>query len=63
MTLGHATVTVASNGTRTVNVSLNATGQRLLNQHHKLAVKLSISSAGRVLSTKVLTFKAAGKHK
>jgi hypothetical protein len=62
MALGHVTVTIASNGTRTVSLSLNATGKRLLHQHHKLAVRLTISSMGRTLGSKVLTFKLSVKR-
>ena len=62
VTLGHETVTVASNGTSTARLTLNPLGKRLLNQHHRLATKLSIALGGRTLTTKVVTFKAATKR-
>jgi hypothetical protein len=61
--LGSATVTLQAGSTRTVKVSLNGTGRRLLSQLHTLKAKLLVSQllAGahrQTLSSQTVTFKA-----
>ena len=63
VTVGHTTATIAANGKRTVKLTLNTGGKRLLSQRHTLAVKLTVSVKNRTLTTRVLHFKAPRKRK
>ena len=65
--LGNTTVTLAANQRRTVRVSLNATGKRLLSTRRSLKVKLTITRTvdhkAKVVSVKTVAFKAKPNHK
>jgi hypothetical protein len=62
VTVGHTAATVAANGKRTVQLTLNAAGKRLLTQRHTLAVKLTVAVKNRVLTSRVLHFKVPRKR-
>jgi hypothetical protein len=62
--LGTTTVKLAAGKKKTVRVSLNGTGKRLLKSHHKLSVKLTASQKGGAKSTFTVKFTAKkGKRK
>ena len=56
--LGTATVILSAGQTKTVVVTLNATGRRLLAKHHTLKVKLAITESGKAISSTTVAFKA-----
>jgi hypothetical protein len=63
--VGSASVTLAAGQSKTIQVKLNAAGQRLVKSRHKLSVKLTVdqSKSGRavVISSQTVTFKAPSK--
>ncbi len=62
--LGKTTVKLAAGKTKTVSVSLNATGKRLLKSRHTLSVELTASQKTGVKSTFTVKFTAKkGKRK
>jgi hypothetical protein len=61
--LGSATVTLTAGQTKTVSVSLNATGRRLLKSRHKLSVKLAASQTGGTTSAFTVKFTAKKKKR
>jgi len=62
--LGNATLTLSAGQTKTVQLSLNGTGKRLLSEYHALKVKLAVTEPGKTVSAKTITFKAKPKkHK
>jgi parallel beta-helix repeat protein len=63
--VGREKVTLKAGKRKLVRVSLNATGRRLLAQHHRLSVKLTITQKGRArkLPSRTIVFKAGTKHK
>jgi hypothetical protein len=66
--LGKARVTLAAGQKKTVKVSLNGTGKRLLAKHKRLKTKLKVTSktAGgktKTVANKTVTFKKATKKK
>jgi len=65
--VGAATVTLRAGESRTVRISLNSTGKRLLAKRHKLKVRLRITqtlASGRstTIRSQTLTFKTAKKR-
>ncbi len=48
---------------KTVRISLNRTGRRLLAKKHTLKVKLTVSQNGKTVRTKTVTFKMKAKKK
>jgi hypothetical protein len=48
---------------KTVHITLNRTGRRLLAKHHTLKVKLTVSQNGKTVRTKTITFKTKAKKK
>jgi hypothetical protein len=65
--VGSATVTLSAGETRTVRISLNKTGKRLIRKRHKLKVTLRITQTlatgkATALLTKTLVFKAPRRH-
>jgi hypothetical protein len=48
---------------KTVHITLNRTGRRLLAKHHTLKVKLTVSQNGKKVRTKTITFKTKAKKK
>jgi len=65
--VGAATVTLRAGESRTVRISLNRTGKRLLAKRHKLKVRLRITqtlASGRstTIRSQTLTFKTAKKR-
>jgi hypothetical protein len=66
VTIGRASVTLGGGQSKTVSVSLNATGKALLKREHKLRVKLVLTqtSAGKTVAVKgeALTFTAPHSH-
>jgi hypothetical protein len=65
--VGTATVTLKAGESRTVRISLNSTGKRLLAKRHKLKVRLRITqtlASGRstTIRSQTLTFKTAKKR-
>jgi ELWxxDGT repeat protein len=61
--VGAETVSVPAGSETTVVAPLNQTGTTLLAARHKLSAKLTITSNGAVLSTRILTFTVAKKPK
>ncbi len=61
--LGTATVTVAAGKRKSVKVTLNAAGKKLLAKRHTVKTKLTITrrtgGRTRTVSAKAVTFKAA----
>jgi sugar lactone lactonase YvrE len=55
--LGTKTANIKAGHSKTVVVSLNRTGKRLLAHRHRLQAKLAVSQSGKTLSTRTLTFK------
>jgi hypothetical protein len=60
--LGTATVTLTAAKTATVKLALNGVGRKLLAAQHKLAVKLLITTSGKPVSTRTVTFEAAAHN-
>lgn len=58
VTVGTASVTLKGGKSELVQVALNAAGKRLLSQHHRLSVKLVVTSGSSKLLTKTITFVA-----
>jgi hypothetical protein len=63
VTLGTKTVTIDAGQSQTVTVSLNATGIKLLKSHHKLRVKLSMTSGGSPVASQTVEFTQSKKKK
>jgi parallel beta-helix repeat protein len=63
--VGREKVTLKAGKHELVHVSLNTTGRRLLAQHHRLSVKLTITQSGRKkqLPSRTIVFKAGAAHK
>jgi hypothetical protein len=61
--VGSETVTVAAGTRRTVNLSLNGTGKKLLGKHNPLRTKLRITQASKTVASSTITFKAKSKKK
>jgi hypothetical protein len=62
--LGSVTVTIAAGQSKTVEVSLNATGKRLLAKHRKLKAQLTVRQSGKTVSSATVTLNAPQKmHK
>jgi Zn-dependent protease len=55
--LGFTRIVIKAGQTRTVRVSLNRAGQRLLAARHGLKVKLALAQSGHVISASPITFK------
>ncbi len=60
--VGTATSTLASGHTKTVRVSLNGAGKRLLATHHTLKVKLTTTQSAGTAASRTITFKAKPKR-
>ena len=54
--LGAATVTLTTGQSRTVEIALNRTGNRLLAKLHRLKAKFVASQAGRTVSSQTITY-------
>ncbi len=66
--VGLASVTLAAGQSKTVRITLNGTGQRLLKKRHTLKVTLRVTQAvsGRqsnAIATQKLTFKTPRRHR
>ena len=61
--LGTASLSLSAGETKTVRLSLNGTGKRLLAKHHALKAKVAITNWGKTVSTKIITFKAKPKKR
>jgi hypothetical protein len=66
--LGATTLTLKAGETKTVRISLNRTGKRLLAQRHRLKVRLRVTqslSSGKTstILSRTVTFKAAKRHR
>jgi hypothetical protein len=62
--VGREKVTLKAGKRELVHVSLNTTGRRLLAQHHRLSVKLTITQKGhKKLASRTIVFKAGTAHK
>ena len=59
--VGHETVTLAAGESQVVHLALNATGRRLLDSQHALAVKLTVNENGVRPSEQIVRFKAPTK--
>jgi hypothetical protein len=65
--VGNVTVVLKAGHTKTIKLTLNGNGRRLLSAHHRLKVTLIISkrvgASTRLVSTRTVTFTAAkSKH-
>jgi len=60
--VGRGTVDLRGGQTKTINVSLNAGGKRLLAARHNLKVKLLATASGMTIFSSVLDFKLSQKH-
>lgn len=58
VTVGRVTVTIAAGHAKTVKMSLNATGRKLLTKEHTLPLKLTVAQGKLTVTTKTLTVKA-----
>jgi len=56
--LGRAVVTLTGGLSRTVTVTLNAAGKRLLARNHRLAATLAVTQSGRLITARALSFTA-----
>lgn len=61
--VGSARATIRAGRSKTLKISLNPTGKRLLAKNHKLKVKLVITQHGRKVLSTTITFKAKPAHK
>ena len=61
--LGNARLTLSAGQTKTVKLTLNQTGKRLLVKYHALKVKLAIHESGKTVSTQTISFKAKPKSR
>ena len=59
--VGHETVTLAAGESQVVHLALNATGRRLLDSQHALAVELTVNENGVRPSEQIVRFKAPTK--
>jgi PKD repeat protein/flagellar hook assembly protein FlgD/pimeloyl-ACP methyl ester carboxylesterase len=60
--IGSATITLNAGQRKTVKVSLNATGKKLLAQHKNLAVQAQIISEGQALKTQTISIVQASQQ-
>lgn len=58
VTVGRVTVTIAAGHAKTVKMSLNATGRKLLTKEHTLPLKLTVAQGKLTVTTTTLTVKA-----
>jgi hypothetical protein len=61
--LGIATVTLTPGERKTLRLTLNRAGKRLLAQLQRMKVKLAITESGTAVSSQTLTFKATSKRR
>ncbi len=61
--VGTARATIRAGRSKTLKISLNRTGKRLLAKHHTLKVKLVITQKGRTVRKTTITFKTKPAHK
>jgi PKD repeat protein len=61
--VGNVSVSLSGGQTKTVPVSLNQAGRRLLARFHKLKATLALTSAGTTVSHATVSFKAKPKKK
>ena len=54
--LGSGSVTITAGGSQRIQLTLNATGKRLLSKHNPLKAKLSVSHAGRTITSTTVKF-------
>ena len=55
--IGTTTVTVTTGHTKTITISLNRAGKRLLASRHKLSAKLSLAESTNTITSRTVTFK------
>jgi hypothetical protein len=60
--VGSETVTIAAGKSRTVRISLNGSGKRLLAKHNPLKAKLAVTASGKKVSSSTITFKTKKKR-
>jgi hypothetical protein len=63
ITIISKTVTIPAGKTRTIKLTLNAAGKRLLAKHHPLKAKLTVTQARKTVSRKTITLKPKPKPK
>ncbi len=63
VTLGTATATIKPGSKKTIKVSLDAAGKKLLKARRVLKVRLSVTKGDRTLATKTVTFREAKKKR
>lgn len=64
--IASSSATLAAGTTKTIALTPNATGKKLLAKHRKLQVSVTVRVAGKAIRTKTVTItaaKASGKHK
>ena len=54
--VGSGSVTITAGGSQRIQLTLNATGKRLLSKHNPLKAKLSVSHAGRTITSTTVKF-------
>jgi PKD repeat protein len=57
--IGSATITLGAGQTKTLEVSLNPAGRKLLAQHKKLPAEVTIASSGHTLKTQIVSIAEA----
>ena len=63
ITIASKTTTIPAGATKTIKLTLNAAGKKLLARHHPLKAKLTITQSGKTLAHKTITLKPKPKPK
>ena len=63
ITIASKTATIPAGATKTIKLTLNRAGKKLLAKHHPLKAKLTITQARKTLTRKTITLKPKTKTK
>jgi hypothetical protein len=63
ITIISKTATIPAGATKTIKLTLNAAGKKLLAKHHPLKAKLSVTQSGKTVTHKTITLKPKPKKK
>jgi hypothetical protein len=63
ITIASKTATIPAGATKTIKLTLNGAGKRLLAKHHPLKAKLTVTQARKTLTHKTITLKPKTKTK
>ena len=62
-TIASKIATIPAGGTKTIKLTLNPAGQRLLAKHHPLKAKLTVTQSRKTVTSKTITLKTNTKKK